>query len=189
MVSIFLCIFSPLEFFSRGKDSLKGSNLIHKTISQQARDLQPWLPTLLCKDSAQQIAAAPGRCAESRCGYIACLWIRLKSSDLRDMLGLLVSIRSLSSMSSFGNPLANESAQGSSRGIQDSTVPGRRRFRKLALGRGICSTFNKPEVNASLYKPSYKLMEKLLNGEKGTITCMEKMLYLSNKEIAAIKTR
>lgn len=66
---------------------------------------------------------------------------------------------------------------------------GRRRFRKLVLGRGICSTFNKFEVNVLLYKFFYKLMEKLLNGEKGIIICMEKMLYFSNKEIVVIKIR
>ena len=55
------CIFPPtLGFFSRGRDSLKGSNLIHSTNSQEAGDLQWRLPTPVCTDNAQQIAAGPG---------------------------------------------------------------------------------------------------------------------------------
>ena len=49
-----------MGFFPKGKDSLKGSNLIHKTVSQGARALEWRLLTLLCKDSAQPIGAAPG---------------------------------------------------------------------------------------------------------------------------------
>ena len=45
---------------AKGKDSLKGSNLIHKTVPQEAGGLERQLPTPFCKDSPRQIAAAPG---------------------------------------------------------------------------------------------------------------------------------
>lgn len=94
VISILQCIFFPLQFLSRGKDSLKGSNLMHKTISQEAGGLQWRLPALVRKDRAQQTAAAPGY--QKADVAVSCLWICLQNSDLRDMLGVLVSIRSLS---------------------------------------------------------------------------------------------
>ena len=64
MISSLLYYFLHFWFFfffqPKEKDSLTFSNLIHKTIPQEAGVLQRQLPTPLCKDNAQQIAAAPG---------------------------------------------------------------------------------------------------------------------------------
>ena len=119
MISFLLYYFSPRGFpphTHKGKDSLKGSNLIHKTIPQEAGGLERKLPTPFCKDSARQIAAAPGY-------QKADVYMLLVSGSgwkwwPHGRAGIRVSLGSFhldgAGMSSFGNPQANESAQGSS---------------------------------------------------------------------------